>query len=91
MIKYIKFEFKNETYVHVGFSAPNIQKVIPEATPLQTDGYLGLNTNAITAKIVNAMQQQEITIQQNGTINNINGTINAMKKSLCNLGAKEWC
>ena len=81
----IKFEFKNETYVHVGFSAQNIQKVIPEATPLQTDGYLGLDTNAITATIVNAMQeQQKIIIQQNETIN-------AMKQSLCELGKREWC
>ena len=76
MITYTKFQFKNETYVHVGFSAQNIQKVIPEATPLQTDGYLGLDTNAITATIVNAMQeQQKIIIQQNDTINKMQNCI----------------
>ena len=87
----IKFEYKNESYVHVGFSAQNVQASIPEATPIQGNGYLGLDTNAITATIVNAMQQQQkIIIQQNETINSLNDTINAMKQSLCNLGAKEW-
>ena len=88
MIRYIKFEFKNETYVHVGFSAQNIQKVIPEATPLQTDGYLGLDTNAITATIVNAMQeQQKIIIQQNETINNLQEKLN----NICQLNNLKGC
>ena len=59
---------------------------------MQTNGYLGLDTNAIIATVVNAMkQQEEIINQQNDTINSMNDRINAMKQSLCNLGAKEWC
>jgi hypothetical protein len=88
----IKYNLKNETYIHIGFSAQNIQKVIPEATPIQGDGYLGLDANAITATLVKAMQeQQNIILSQNDTINQQNQTINQMKLSLCNLGAKEWC
>ncbi|VVB83173.1 Uncharacterised protein [uncultured archaeon] len=89
----IKFNFKNETYTHVGFSAQNIQKVIPEATPLQADGYLGLDTNAITATIVNAMkQQQEIIIQQNDTINYLKDENNLIKSELCSKNnTYSWC
>ncbi len=65
----IKFEYKNESYIHVGFSAQNVQSVIPEATPIQGNGYLGLDTNAVTATLVNAMkQQQEIINQLNETV-----------------------
>ena len=85
MITYTKFQFKNETYTHIGFSAQNIQKVIPEATPLQANGYLGLDTNAITAAMINAMkQQQEIILPQNETINNQTNSINSLKEKLNN-------
>ncbi len=65
-----------------------LTKIIPEATPLQTDGYLGLDTNAITATIVNAMQQQQkIIIQQNETINNLNNKLN----NICQLNNLKGC
>ncbi len=88
----IVFSYKEDNYTHIGFSAQNVQTVIPEATPIQGNGYLGLDVNAITATMVNAMkQQQEIINQQNDTINSMNNTINAMKQSLCSLGVNEWC
>ena len=60
----IRFSLKNESYVHVGFSAQNLQKVIPEATPLQANGYLGLDSNAVMATLVKAMQEQQAQIIQ---------------------------
>ena len=84
----IKFEYKNESYVHVGFSAQNVQASIPEATPIQGNGYLGLDANAITATLVNAMkQQQEIINQQNETINNLQEKLN----NICTLNNLKGC
>ena len=58
------FQYKNETYTHVGFIAQNVQKVLPEATPIQGDGYLGLDTNAILAASINAIKEQQVMIKQ---------------------------
>ena len=89
----IKFNFKNEIYTHVGFSAQNVQKVIPEATPLQNDGYLGLDTNAIIATMVNAIkEQQQIIISQNDTINYLKDENNLIKSELCKKdNTYRWC
>ena len=65
-INTIKFNYKGEDYVHVGFSAQNVQAVLPEATPTQGNGYLGLDSNAIIALLVNSVKEQ------NGKIEDIN-------------------
>ena len=65
-INTIKFNYKGEDYVHVGFSAQNVQTVLPEATPTQGNGYLGLDSNAIIALLVNSVKEQ------NGKIEDIN-------------------
>ncbi len=70
----IIFNLKGEGYTHVGFSAQNVQKVLPEATPLQADGYLGLDSRAVLALTVNSVKelQAEIsTLQTKGTTINI--------------------
>lgn len=53
----IRFTYSGESYVHVGFSAQNVQTVLKEATPLQHNGYFGLDATAITAALVNAMKE----------------------------------
>ncbi len=91
----IKFNLKNETYVHIGFSAQNVQKVLPEATPMQKDGYLGLDSNAIIAALVNAIKEQQgIIVSQNNTINSQQQEINLLKaqmKELCKDKKYSWC
>lgn len=53
----IRFNYKNEDYVHVGFSAQNIQSVLPEGAPIQENGFLGLDSNAVLALTVNSVKQ----------------------------------
>jgi len=60
----IVFNFKDEDYTHVGFSAQNVQTAIPEATPTQESGYLGLDVNAITATLVNSVKELEAKNQE---------------------------
>jgi hypothetical protein len=62
----VRFQYNGEDYTHIGFSAQNVQKFIPEAAPLQKNGYLGIDSNAITAALINAVkeQQKEIEILQ---------------------------
>jgi hypothetical protein len=52
----VTFQYRGETYTHVGFVAQNVQAVLPEATPRQSSGYLGLDTTAILAASVNAIK-----------------------------------
>ena len=92
----IRFSLKNESYVHIGFSAQNLQKVIPEATPLQADGYLGLDSNAVMATLVKAMQeQQSLILLQNQTINELrieNQQLKARFDEICKQdNSYSWC
>jgi len=63
----IRFEYKNESYKHVGFSAQNVKKVLPEATPEQKNGYLGLDANAITALLVNSVKELNDKVERGDT------------------------
>lgn len=45
------------TWINVGFSAQNIQKVIPEAIGERSDGYLGFDEKPIIATLVNAVKE----------------------------------
>ncbi len=52
----------------------------------------GVRSGYLTPILVQATKgQQELIISQNNTINQLLLDNQAMKKSLCNLGAKEWC
>ena len=58
----IFYNFKREekeAETIIGFSAQNVLKVIPEAVSKGEDGYYGLNTNGITAALVNAIKEME--------------------------------
>lgn len=65
-INTIRFNYKDENYTHVGFSAQNVNTVLPEATPMQKNGYYGLDSNAIIALLVNSVKEQ------NGNIDEVN-------------------
>ena len=67
-VQTINFSYLGESYVHNGFSAQNLAQNIPQAAPLQPNGYYGLDANAVLATTVNAIQQldQRTTqLQQN--------------------------
>ncbi len=61
----IRFSYKNESYVHVGFSAQNVGSVLPEGAPLQNSGFFGLDSNAVLALAVNSIK--DIAASQSGT------------------------
>lgn len=63
-VKPIKYSFKDEDYVHVGFSAQNVQGILPEGTPTQSDGYLGLDTTAIIALQTRAIQDLKAEVDE---------------------------
>ncbi len=60
----IRYSFKNDgSYEYVGFSAQNIQSVLPQGAPVQGSGYLGLNTTAILALTVNAVKELNLHLE----------------------------
>ncbi len=61
----IVYNLKNETYVRIGFSAQNVQKVLPEATAVQINGMLSLDQAPIIAALVNSVKELE---QQNADL-----------------------
>jgi hypothetical protein len=65
------FQYKDESYTHIGFIAQNVQTVLPEATPLQNNGYLGLDTNAILAATVNAIKELDLKITDLTDLNDL--------------------
>ena len=62
-IKTIKFNYKDEDFTHVGFSAQNVNSVLPEGTPLQANGFYGLDSNAIIALSVNAVNELNAKVE----------------------------
>jgi len=46
-----------ETFVHAGFIAQDVRRVIPQAVAVQRNGYLSLDTTAILAASVNAIKE----------------------------------
>ncbi|MDD5625888.1 MAG: tail fiber domain-containing protein [Patescibacteria group bacterium] len=75
----IRFSYKGEDFVHVGFSAQNVKSVLPEASALQDSGYWSLDDTSITALTVNAIkeQQKEITA--------LAGQVEDLKNIVCQL------
>ncbi|GEM_PF-1269799 len=59
----IRFSYKGEDFVHVGFSAQNVKSVLPEASALQKSGYWSLDDTSITALTVNAIKEQQKQIE----------------------------
>jgi hypothetical protein len=60
----IEFNYKGQGYTHVGFSAQNVNGVLPEATPIQDSGFFGLDSNALIALSVNAIKEQQAVINR---------------------------
>jgi hypothetical protein len=63
----ILFNYHDEAYTHVGFSAQNVATVLPEAAPLQPSGFYGLDSNAVLAATVNAIKELDVKIALVGT------------------------
>ncbi|MDX1406641.1 MAG: tail fiber domain-containing protein, partial [Saprospiraceae bacterium] len=65
----IIYSWKPETgfdtaHVYTGFSAQNVREVIPEAIGTDSRGYLTFSERPVIAALVNAMQEQQRTIEQ---------------------------
>lgn len=65
----IRFEYKADNALglanageQIGFSAQEVQKVIPEAVTTSRDGYLQLNVDPILWAMVNGIKEQDVTI-----------------------------
>ncbi len=56
----IRFSYKGEEFVHVGFSAQNVKSVLPEASAMQTSGHWSLDNTAVTALTVNAIKELKL-------------------------------
>ena len=69
----------NSDKLYAGFSAQNIQGVIPEAVSIDSRGYFSLSDRPIIAATVNAIQQQQITIL------NINNQVNILGENIAEL------
>ena len=48
----------------IGFSAQDVRKVIPEATWISKDDYLGFDDRPVIAALVNAAKQQQQQIEE---------------------------
>ena len=83
---------------YVGFSAQEVQKVLPEAVSRSANGYLQLNSDPILWTMLNAIkeQQEQISSQQSAISSQQNQTdqqrklietqqrqIDSMKKFIC--------
>jgi hypothetical protein len=63
-IQPIKYTWKDrKSPPEIGFSAQNIEKLIPEAIGKDNDGYLTLSNRPIIAALVNTVKEQEKQIQ----------------------------
>ncbi len=86
-INTIKFNYKGEGYTHVGFSAQNVGSVLPEASPLQKNGSLGFDSNAVLALVVNSVKEQQGQIA--GLSAFANGTSGAQIDGLVEVNAQQ--
>jgi len=62
----IAFNYKGEDAPRVGFSAQNIRSVLPEGAPIQRDGSLGLDSNAVVALTVSAVKDLDAVVTEQG-------------------------
>ena len=71
-IKPILFNFKTDpegSESNIGFSAQNVQKVIPEAVHEDGEGYLGLNSRGIISALVNSIKELKAEIDSGFALN----------------------
>jgi hypothetical protein len=71
----IKYRYKKDNSinipdegVHIGFSAQEVQKVIPEAVNESNEGYLMVDNDPILWAMLNAIKEQQVQIEQLKTL-----------------------
>jgi len=62
-------EMNTEGSIYAGFSAQNVQEVIPEAVSSGNNGYLGLSDRPILAASVNAIKELYERLENNNELN----------------------
>jgi len=60
----VEFDWKKDSTHDVGIIAQDVQKVIPEATSLRTDGYLGVNYDKIIPLLINCIKELKQEVEQ---------------------------
>ena len=86
----IRYEYKRDNALgihsegeHIGFSAQQVAKVIPEAVQKNAQGYLLINNDPIMWAAVNAIKEQQAQIEKQQTqINQQQGEIAALQQQL---------
>ncbi len=70
-LKPIRYRYKKDNPLelpdegeHIGFSAQEVQKVIPEAVSKNSKGYLMLNNDPVLWAMLNAIKEQQKTIEE---------------------------
>jgi len=70
-----------ESFVHAGFIAQNVRAAIPQASALQRDGYYSLDTTAILATSVNAINELKSQLAaKDEQINLLNARLNRLER-----------
>jgi hypothetical protein len=73
-----------DTSPQVGFSAQEVQKVLPEAVTTSTGGYLQLSADPILWTMLNAIKEQQAQIESLQKLNSSQqGQINQLKRIVC--------
>jgi len=60
----VEFDWKKDNVHDVGVIAQDVQKVIPEATSLRTDGFLGVNYDKIIPLLINCIKELKQEVNQ---------------------------
>lgn len=63
-IKGVEFDWKKDGKHDIGLIAQDVQKVIPQATELRTDGYLGIDYHKVIPLLVNCIKELKEEIKQ---------------------------
>lgn len=87
----IRFEYRPDNALglrgageYVGFSAQEVERVIPEAVSRGSSGYLQINNDPILWTTLNAVKEQQAQIEsQQKTIEQQQKQIDALKKFIC--------
>lgn len=60
----VEFDWKKDNTHDIGVIAQDVQKVIPEATSLRTDGFLGVNYDKIIPLLINCIKELKQEVKQ---------------------------
>ena len=89
----IRFEYRADnplglasTGEQIGFSAQEVQKILPEAVTTSRNGYLQLNVDPILWTMLNGIKEQDSELEKlRNQVREQNALISDLKKALCEI------